>query len=117
VTTNGELLEQDLRLATETPFDLPHALVVYVKLKASLAWPTVLLKIAPKVLGKPLLPALPAGTEPLTHSSLLSKSNGVLSMLNPCSEVQPATALGLLVHQNANSLLTATLPSAQLIAL
>jgi hypothetical protein len=94
VTTHGELLELVLKLVTETPLDQPPVQAVSVKPRLSLVSLIVLLRIANKVLGKQFLPAPIAGTEPLILSIPQLKFNRVLSMLNHCSEVLLATALG-----------------------
>jgi len=90
---------------------------VYEKPKASRALPTALPKIANKVVGRQLLPALPAGTEQLIPFSRLLKFNGVLSMLNHCSEVPHAIVLGHWAMENVNSLSTATSQCVQLTVL
>jgi hypothetical protein len=113
----GASWEQVCKLAIEILSDPLLALVVFVRPSPNLAWPIVLLKIVYKVLGKQLLPAPLAGTEPLILSSLLSKSSGVISLLNLCLAVLGATALGIWATMNVNSLLTATSPYVQLTVL
>jgi hypothetical protein len=90
---------------------------VYEKPKASRALPTALPKIANKVVGRQLLPAPPAGTEQLIPFSHLLKFSGVLSMLNQCSAVPHATALGHWAVENVNSLSTAMSQCVQLTVL
>lgn len=116
-TTTGASLEQDLKLATETPSDPPIVLAVPVKPRANLVLLIALLKIACKVLGSQLLSVLFAGTEQLIPSTPLFQFSRVLSRLSPCLEVLIAIALGLWAVENVNSLSTATSLYVQLIVL